>query len=460
MRREIIVDNEIQDILTSLRKHYRRKERIALYKLIYKTHPAVMSDVFRHLTRTERIEIFRYIRRMKGLKQFLQELDDVIIEELFTHLKPGDIAKIFKNLPAEDIVDILELIPESLWGQVQSLLDREDREEVKEIQQYPDESAGRIMSTRFVAFNENLTVRQAIDKFQELEEDTDAPFYIYVVNDNNQMVGVLSLRQLLLYPRTTVLKDIMQDEFIAVSPETDQEEVAEIVSQYNYLAVPVLEKDNTLVGVITVEDVVDIIREEATEDILKMAGAGDDREILQRSTLENARIRFPWLMASWIGGVLALSVIGAFESLLEQTVILAAFIPVIMGMGGNVGTQTSSIIIRGIATDRVNLQDVSGVIIKQIMIGLILGTIYGLLLGLLAYFRYPDYAESLRLGLVVGISILSAMTLASCLGALYPILLDKFDFDPAISSGPFVTTSIDILSVLIYFFLAGSLLNL
>ncbi|MBT3250717.1 MAG: magnesium transporter [Candidatus Marinimicrobia bacterium] len=460
MRREIIVDNEIQVILDKIRYHYRRRAKIALYKLLQNTHPAVLSDAFRHLSEIERSDIFQYIQRMSILKDFLPELDDMIIEELFEDKKPDDVAQIIHNLPAEDMVDILALLPQRLSEQIQENLDKEELEEVQELFQYPEESAGRIMSTQFVTFEETFSVRKAIDRFQDMDEDTEAPFYIYVVDQSGRMVGVLSLRHLLLYPRSTILQDIMEKNFIAVSPETDQEEVADIVSQYNYLAIPVLEKDNELVGVITVDDVIDIIREEATEDILKMAGAGDDREILHKSTLESARIRFPWLMASWLGGVLALTIIGVFESLLEKTIVLAAFIPIIMGMGGNVGTQTSTIVVRGIATDRINLNYVSSVIFKEIRVGMLLGAIYGFLLGILAYYRYLDFQDPAMLGVVVGTAVFSAMAIASTIGVILPIFLNKLKIDPAIATGPIVTTSVDIFGVIIYFYIASILIKI
>ncbi|MFQ6609372.1 MAG: magnesium transporter [Fidelibacterota bacterium] len=460
MHREINVDQEIQVILDKIRDLYQQNSRIALYKLINNTHPAVMSDVFRHLTETERKNIFLYIKRMKGLKHFLPELDDNIIEELFESQTPKESARLIHDLPAEDIVDILGLLPETLSRDIQNYLDHEEREEVQEIFQYPDESAGRIMSTQFIAFNQNLTIGEVIRRFQEIDEDADAPYYIYIVNEKNQMVGVLSLRQILLYPRKTVLSSIMKRDYIAVSPETDQEEVADIVSQYNYLAVPVIGEGGELVGIVTVEDVLDIIREEATEDILIMAGAGDDREILHRPVIDNVRARFPWLLASWLGGIIVLTVIGAFNSLLEKTVILAGFIPIILGMGGNVGTQTTTIIVRGIATDRINLAKVSKVIFKEIQVGMLLGIIYGFFLGVLAYYRYPEYSFPLQLGAVVGLAIFFAMTIASTIGSILPIILHKLNVDPAIATGPFVTTSVDMFGVLSYLFIASLLLHI
>jgi magnesium transporter len=242
----------------------------------------------------------------------------------------------------------------------------------------------------------------------------------------------------------------------AVRPETDQEEVARIVSQYNFLAVPVVDSDEQLLGIVTVDDVVDVIREEATEDFLKMVGAGEDREILLKSSWDNARMRLPWLFASWVGGIFAAVIIGIFDNVLQSTIALAAFIPIIIGMGGNIGTQSSTIIVRGLATGRVDLENSTKILFKEIRVGLILGILYGVLLGIFAVFRFLDFSP--MLGVVVGLSICASMIIAATIGSLVPLILNRFDIDPAVATGPFVTTAIDILGVALYFLIAGSLL--
>ncbi len=446
--------------LDAVRKLFRNKERIQLYRLIRNTHPADVAWGFRYLSSTERREIFKFIQKMEGVGEFLTELDDAIIVELLITNPPKQTANILTDLPAEETVDILDTLPESLSNQIRKLLDSDEREEVEDILQYLDETAGRIMSTDFIAFNENLTSEEALTHFKTMADEAEMPFYIYVVNDSNKMVGVLSLRQMLLASSNTVLKNFMRKDFVSVHPDDDQETVANIVAQYNYLAIPVIDNSKELTGIITVDDVIDIIREEASEDILKMAGVGEDREILLKSTWDGAKTRFPWLLASWVGGIIALAIIGAFENVLSQTIALAAFIPIIMGMGGNIGTQTSTIFVRGIATGRVNLQEVSKIVFKEIRIGIVLGCLYGLLLGILAYFMFHEVSSPLLLGVTVGIAIFSAMVIACSIGALFPVLLHKLDFDPAISTAPFVTTSVDIFGVLIYFLTARLILNI
>jgi magnesium transporter len=228
------------------------------------------------------------------------------------------------------------------------------------------------------------------------------------------------------------------------------------VAQYNYLALPVVNRENKFLGIVTIDDVVDIIREEASEDFLQMAGVGKDREILLKSPIENAQSRAPWIFASLIGGICAASIISYFDHLLKEMIVLASFIPVIIGIGGNIGTQSSTIIVRGLATGRVDVANTVPLIIKEIAVGGILGALYGLLVGFASELITGNELENL--GLVVGLSIACSMTIATAVGASVPIILQKLNFDPAISTGPFVTTAIDILGVALYFIIASSIL--
>ena len=258
------------------------------------------------------------------------------------------------------------------------------------------------------------------------------------------------------------LGDIVRDlpilDFLDPYYKVNQIVVADVKYDVNFAAVPVVDSDNRLLGIVTVDDVVDVIREEATEDFFRMAGAGKDREILLKSSWENAKVRLPWLFASWVGGVVAASVIGAYEHMLESIVALAAFIPVIIGMGGNIGTQSSTIIVRGMATGRIEVGSELLVLVKELKVGLILGILYGILLGIFANLKF--IGTDPMLGLVVGLSIASSMLIAVTVGSFTPLILRKLEIDPAVATGPFVTTSIDILGVLFYFVIAGILLNI
>ena len=456
MKKEIF-KHEIKILKDTFGRLLRRNAETNLIKLIKKTHPADLAVLFRYFTDDEQSQVFNLMANSNHTIEFLIELDDTLIANLLNIEKPERIVDLLENAPTNDQSYILGLLEDSQSQSVIDLLKREEQEEIEEMMGYPEDSAGAMMTTDIFTLFENTKCSQALIELQD-QEDAEMLFYLYVTNEYDSLVGVASLRALATTPPDTLLKDIMVKRVHTVRPETDQEDVAQIVAQYNYLAVPVIDSDNHLLGIVTVDDVVDVIREEATEDFLQMAGAGKDREILLKSSWENAKARLPWLFASWIGGIIAASIIGKFEYMLESIIALAAFIPVIIGMGGNIGTQSSTIIVRGMATGRIELGNEVKIVLKELRVGLILGGLYGLMLGLFAKFRFLE--SDPLLGVVVGLSICCSMVLAAAVGTFTPLALRKIDIDPAIATGPFVTTSIDILGVLLYFFIAGTLLQI
>lgn len=456
MRKELF-KHEITLLRDTFGRLLRRHAETNLIKLINKTHPADLAIVFRYFNDDEQIQVFDLMQENDHTLEFLVELDDTIIEKLLNIENPDRIVNLIQNASTNDQSYILGTLDQSQAKSVIDLLKKEEQEEIEEIMGYPEDSAGAMMATDVFTLFQDTTCGEALKTLQD-QKDAEMVFYLYLTNEDDSLVGVASLRALATTPSNTFLKDIMVRRVHSVRPETDQEDVAQIVAQYNYLAVPVVDSDNRLLGIVTVDDVVDVIREEATEDFLQMAGVGKDREILLKSSWENAKVRLPWLFASWIGGVVAAYVIGSYEYMLENIIALAAFIPVIIGMGGNIGTQSSTIIVRGMATGRIEIGNELMVLVKELKVGLILGMLYGVLLGLFANLKFIDTDPNL--GLVVGLSIACSMLIAVTVGSFTPLILRKLDIDPAIATGPFVTTSIDILGVLFYFAIAGILLNI
>ena len=455
MRKELF-KHEITLLRDTFRRLLRRHAETNLIKLIKKTHPADLAIVFRYFNDDEQMQVFNLMNSSNHTLEFLIELDDTIIEKLLNQENVDRIAELIQNASTNDQSYILGTLGQSLAKSVIDLLKREEKEEIEELMGYPDDSAGAMMATGVFTLYQDTSCGDALKTLQD-QQDAEMVFYLYITDDNDSLVGVASLRALATTPSNTLLKDIMARRVHSVRPETDQEDVAQIVAQYNYLAVPVVDGDSRLLGIVTVDDVVDVIREEATEDFFRMAGAGKDREILLKSSWENAKVRLPWLFASWLGGVIAASVIGKYEHMIESIIALAAFIPVIIGMGGNIGTQSSTIIVRGMATGRIEIGSELLVLIKELKVGLILGVLYGVLLGIFANLKF--IGTDPMLGLVVGLSIASSMLIAVTVGSFTPLILRKLEIDPAVAAGPFVTTSIDILGVLLYFVIAGILLK-
>ena len=456
MRKELF-KHEIAILKDTFGRLLRRHAQTNLVKLINKTHPADLAIVFRYFNDEEQKQVFSLMQANDHTVEFLVELDDTLIEKILDTENAERVSSLIQNASTNDQSYILGSLKEEQAQSVIDLLKKEEQEEIEEIMAYPQDSAGSMMATDVFTLYQNTTCGDALKTLQD-QQEAEMVFYLYITDEDDSLVGVASLRALATTPSNTLLKDIMVKRVHSVRPETDQEDVAQIVAQYNYLAVPVIDGDGRLLGIVTVDDVVDVIREEATEDFLQMAGAGKDREILLKSSWENAKVRLPWLFASWIGGVMAAYIIGKYENMLESMIALAAFIPIIIGMGGNIGTQSSTIIVRGMATGRIEIGNEFKVLLKELRVGLILGVLYGIMLGIFANFKF--LGSDPMLGIVVGLSICSSMILATAVGTFTPLILRKLDIDPAVATGPFVTTSIDILGVLLYFMIAGLLLTL
>jgi magnesium transporter len=439
----------------SIKRLIRRNARSHLRKIVKRTHAADLSVVFRSLSVENQRLLFNMIEDIEQKGILFRELDNDTFLELIEELDIDNVVKILENMPTDDVADIVGQLPEELSKGILAKMAKEGSEEVAGLLRYGDDTAGGIMVPDFIALREDTSAREAIESLQTEHSDVEMPFYLYVVDEYGHLVGVSSLRQLVVVPPETPLKSFMTTDVFSVQTDMDQEEVARIVARYDILAVPVVDEANKLVGIVTVDDVIDIIRQEATEDILKMAGAGEEF-VETKSVLKSTRIRLPWLFASCIGGLIAFLVIGQFEGSLTKVAYLAAFIPVIMGMGGNIGTQSSTIVVRGLATGRINIRDMWRVVGKELAVGMILGVVYGLLIAMVAHLRHGVLAVAVS----VALAVISSMSIAALVGSMVPMLFERINVDPAVATGPFVTTAVDIISVFFYFQIATTLLGI
>ncbi|MCG6907053.1 MAG: magnesium transporter [Desulfobacteraceae bacterium] len=439
----------------SIRRLLRRGASTHLRKIVRKTHAADLAAVFQTLSPAHQQRLFELIesREQKGI--VLSELDRETFLDLVEDLDLDELVKILETMPNDDVTDLIGQLPEARSSAVLEKMKKEHSAQVEGLLSYRDDTAGGIMVTDFIALREDCTAREAIASLQKEYQDVEMPFYLYAVDENGRLVGVSSLRQLVLVPPETPLKAFMTRDVFSVQTDMDQEEVAKVVARYDILAVPVVDDSHRLVGIVTVDDVIDIFRAEATEDMLKMAGVGDEF-IETKSIYKSTRMRLPWLFASCFGGIVAFYVINHFEPSLTRFAYLAAFIPVIMGMGGNIGTQSSTIVVRGLATGRLMVRDLRKVVFKELVIGGVLGVFYGLLIGGVAQARYGR----LSFALAVSLAVLSSMAIAALVGSMVPMLFARLNIDPAVATGPFVTTAIDIISVFFYFQIATTLLGI
>lgn len=377
------------------------------------------------------------------------ELPEVVKMIEFEHL-----VRLLKLMEVDDETDVISYLPEDLQNKILEKLHSQERDQVENLLAYPEESAGGLMHPDVIRMKDDNTCREAIAMFQEAE-DVEMAFYLYVENESEQLVGVVSLRALLTHPPSTPLKDFMITEVITVQPEAAQEDVAKLVSRYDLLAIPVVDHNRKLLGIITVDDVLDVIQDIANKNMLLMAGVNEEHNPRDRNIFRAFQQRFTWLLITLFGGIGMAELIGVFETALEKEAALAGFIPVMLGTGGNVGTQAATIAVRNIAIGSFSPRDTLYMFLKEAQVGLLLGLSFATVLGGYAFLKWY---ETPLLAVAIAISIITTVVCAALLGMLVPITLDRFGIDPAVATGPFVTTGIDLVAILIYFTTCGSIL--
>lgn len=377
---------------------------------------------------------------------------------IFERLAPEEVASLVDDLQTDDAVDILGRLDDERLKLILARIEPDEAEEIEVLLAYPEDTAGGIMSPVFFSVKPDATVADALSMIQGAEEVPDSAFYVYVADRDGRLAGAISLHRLVTARPTQRVADIMETDVRSVRADTDQEEVAEVVSRYDLVAVPVVDANHRLIGVVEVDDIVDVIREEATEDILKMAGAGEELAEA-RSFVGSLRVRWRWLMAAALGGTAAAISLSGFDSALARVPALAFFMPVVAGMGGNVGMQSSTIVVRGLAVGFVETYRVRRLVVREVGLGASLGLIYGLLIATVSLWVSEDGTDPLRLGTVVAAGTAGSMTIAAAVGTCTPLILDRYGVDPAIATGPFVTTAVDIMGLLFYFWLASVLLG-
>jgi magnesium transporter len=453
-------------LLDSLRRLLRRGATAHLMNLLKKARPADVASMLQDLAEQEQIALVAILgdKAPELASEIIGQIHPVQAAELLSNLSVDTVASVLQELPSDDAAQFVSELPEESQERILSLMKGEGAAEVQELLIYPEKTAGRIMTPNVFALHETTPVEEAIRTLQQNEE-VEMVFYLYVVDDRNHLVGVLSLRQLLLNAPQERLRNIMTSDVIHVRTDTDQEEVARIASKYDLLAVPVVDDQSKLAGIITIDDVIDVAREEATEDFYKLAGTSDE-ERLTLSATRSVRARLPWFFATFAGGLAVAAMVYAFSGKggLPRTVILAGFIPVIIGMGGNLGTQSSTIIVRGLATGRITARQVPWVVFKELRIALALGLVYGSLLALAAgaFYRRPLLESGypvVMASVLLGASLFCSMLIAASIGSLVPVVMQRVGLDPAVAAGPFVTTSVDVLGSLVFLSLSVKLLT-
>ena len=441
------IDDDLAERLEDLLESGDREEAV---RIAASLHPADLARLLNYLPTGERETLFGWLpSEQAGLA--LAELDEELRTRLLEETLPERLTELLGHLETDDAADVLADLPEEVAARVLPLLDRS--EEVRSLLHYDEESAGGIMGTEFVIVPETWTVAEATEEVRRNAETVEAVFAVFVSDAQGRVQGMVSLKNLLLTLADTPVSDIMDEDVITVPPEIDQEEVARIMQRYDLVSLPVVDARGEMLGRITIDDIVDVIRDEAEEDIQRMSGMSGSEEPSD-SVFRVVRGRLPWLLIGMVGAGLSGLVIGQFENALQQAVILATFIPIVMAMAGNAGIQSSAIVVQGLASGELWASDVARRLGKELSVSLLNGLALALILGA-GVMALPIGGASLELlALTASLSMLTVIVLATIIGATVPLLLHRMKIDPALATGPFITTSNDILGLGVFFLLA------
>ncbi len=430
----------IDVVLDSVKRLLRIGATANLLNLLQKQHPADLGQIFGELLESERQAAFTVLveRQPKLAMESASELGPERGAALLSGRSAEEIAKLVQEIASDDAAALVDHLPEELSSEVLELMRRRESGQVESLLDYAERTAGRIMNPNVFALSEDLTVAEAVSALQSAI-NVEMVFYLYVVDARRHLVGVTSLRRLLLVSPETPLKRIMTPDVFSVRVDTDQEEAARLVASYNLLAIPVVDEENKLAGVVTVDDVIDVLKDEATEDLYRLAGVSGDERV-ETPAFDALRKRLPWLGINLVTAFLAASVVAAFEGTIQQATALAVFMPIVAGMGGNAATQTLTVIVRGLALGELSWANARKALLKEATIGLGNGVALGVVAALVAWVTKGNPV----LGLILGMAMVCNMLVASTAGTLVPLGLKAMKVDPALASSVFITTFTDV----------------
>ncbi len=411
-----------------------------------KLHPADIAILINSLEKSEKREIFALLD-VETASEVIVKVDDTSIRQILYNVSREKLVRIVDQMETDDAADIIGLLSDDKAKSILGEIDQEDSRQVQKLLRYGKETAGGIMQAELVSVVDSITVEAAINHIRSFGKEVEDFHNVFVTDDKNRLTGILPLRRLILANSNTRISDVMTVDPVKVDVDVDQEEVAGIIQKYDLISIPVTDSSGTLLGRVTIDDVVDVMEEETSEDFLKMGGMGEIEELVYGpKVLRISQKRLPWLLINLAGGLITGYLMWFFEMTIRDALALVTFIPVITGMGGNVGIQTSSIVVRGMAIGRIDLTQIGSVLFKEVRIGAIMGFACGGVVGLVA----PFWHGTPVLGLIVGFAMFIAITVASTIGTLIPAVFKRLNIDPAIASGPFVTTANDITGIVIY----------
>lgn len=444
----LLVLPEIKELLLQNKKEQ-------LKRIFYDYEPIEIVEILKEFSLKDKVFLFSLLN-IDFAADIFEKMDKDDQLTLLGAFDKTRKAKILDEVAPDERVDFFEQLPEEMVLRFLSIMEEEEAQDVRELMRYDKNTAGGRMTTDFAQIEKGITVEQTLRSLRKTAKDLEMIYYIYVVDRTDKLLGVVSLKDLIIAQPEKEIDEIMHTKLIAIPIDMDQEQVAKRIARYDFLALPVIDKEGKIKGIITVDDLIDVIREEDTEDMYKFGAAGKHIDNYMSITpLSVAKHRITWLLILVVTGFISGTIMEEFSFALKNVVSLAFFIPLLMGSGGNAGTQAASVVVRGLAIGEVKLRDIWKVVKKEFLVGITVGAA----LGILALLRALILQKSSLLGITVGLSMITTVTVATCLGAILPIVCEKLGLDPAVVSGPLITTVIDISSLLIYFGIAMQLME-
>ena len=434
----------------------KEKKYTELKEQLKEMKSADISDILDNLSEEDAVIVFRLLTKSKaGMAFSYMETD--MREKLIEDLTDRELKNILDELFMDDTVDLIEEMPSNVVTRILKSVNSKDRKIINELLKYPDDSAGSIMTTEFIDLTENMTIEDALERIREIGTDTETIYTCYVLESDRILKGIINIKDLLLAKEDSLISEIMETNIISVNTLEDKEDVAKKFDKYDLYALPVVDNENRLVGIVTVDDAINVLQDEVEEDFEKMAAMQPTEDgYFETSVFKHAKSRIVWLLVLMLSSIITGGIITNYENAFAAIPLLVAFIPMIMDTGGNCGSQSSTLIIRGLATDELELKDVFKILWKEIRIAIIVGITLTVVNGLRIFAQY----KNIQLAITVGLSITVTVILSKSIGCLLPLLAKKLKLDPAIMAAPLITTIVDILSILVYFQIATAIMGL
>ena len=426
-------------------------------------HPADLADVLDDLNVNDQISVIESLDD-EAAAETIAEAESETQVQIIEKLDTESASDIIEEMDPDEAADLLQDMDSKKANEILAHMDLDEASDVRKLLKFEEDTAGGLMTTEYAAIYEDFTVKDAFSHLRLVAADIEIIYYMYVIDKDEQLKGVVSIRDLLAANPSAKVADVMDTDLVTVSPDTPQEDVAALISKYDLVGIPVVDKQNEILGVVTIDDIVDVMEEEASEDIFKLAGSSED-ELSYTSPLQACKARLPWLLVTLGTGFITSSILKHFMADFHQILALIFFVPVVCAMGGNAGIQSSTLVIRGLALNTFSKGDFFRRLVREVVSGALMGVVCGLVVGTWAMALVkngntvagavsPGY-----LSLTIGMAMMSAMTFASLFGSLIPLIFDHFKIDPAVASGPFVTSSNDIFALLIYYSVAMVMLS-